>query len=194
MQAKLQLGLLAFPDMEVLDFAGPFEVFSVANQLSDYSLLDIRLIGLDKNLVTAKNGLKIMPDCSMDAIAKLDILIIPGGDGSKALLTHEAGMTWIDSIIPQAQIVATVCSGARILAQLGYLRNQTFTTHASVFDDVLSIEPTAQALKDARFVDHGKIMTAAGVAAGIDLSLHMVEKLFGTMLKEETERYMEYPS
>lgn len=193
MQAKLQLGLLAFPDMEVLDFAGPFEVFSVANQLSDYKLFDIHVIGLNEQLVKAKNGLKIMPDCGMDTISKLDILIIPGGDGSKALLKHEKGMAWIDSIIPQAQIVATICSGARILAQLGYLRNQTFTTHASVFEDVVSIEPTAKALKAVRFVDNGKIMTAAGVAAGIDLSLHIVEKLFGTALKEETARYMEYP-
>ncbi|MGY6520792.1 MAG: DJ-1/PfpI family protein [Mongoliitalea sp.] len=193
MQAKLQLGLLAFPDMEVLDFAGPFEVFSVANQLSEYSIFDVHVVGLNEQLVKAKNGLNIMPDCGMDAIAKLDILIVPGGDGSKALLKHEKGMVWIDSIIPQAQIVATICSGARILAQLGYLRNQTFTTHASVFEDVLSIEPTAKALRDARFIDHGKIMTAAGVAAGIDLSLHIVEKLFGTALKEETARYMEYP-
>ncbi|UJP65731.1 DJ-1/PfpI family protein [Mongoliitalea daihaiensis] len=193
MSRRLQLGILAFQEMEVLDFAGPFEVFSVANQLADYAILDIQVIGLDSSVVIAKNGLKIIPDCSIEVVSRLDILIIPGGDGSKELLRHTRGMDWIYKISNISGIVATVCSGARILAQLGYLKEKTFTTHKEVFEDVLAIEPSAIPVRDVRYIDHGKIMTAAGVAAGIDLSLHIVEKLFGTASRETTARYMEYP-
>lgn len=193
MKKKLKLGIIAFRDMEVLDFAGPFEVFSVANQLSDYTLLEIQVIGLDSSLVLAKNGLKIMPDCSIMDVPNLDILIIPGGDGSKEFIENTEGMSWVQTIEQHAEILATVCSGARIVAKMGLLQGKTFTTHAEVFEDILAIDPSAIPVKNVRFVGHDKVMTAAGVAAGIDLSLHIVEKLFGKSLQIATAQYMEYP-
>lgn len=193
MQAKLQVGLLAFPDMEVLDFAGPFEVFSVANQLADYALMDIHVIGMDTSVVIAKNGLKILPDIAMQEISFLDFLIIPGGDGSKEVVNRTDVLDWIAMIAQGTRVVATVCSGARIVATLGFLQNKTFATHAEVYEDVIKIEPSATPIRDVRYVDHGWVMTSAGVAAGIDLSLHIVEKYFGQRLKEATATYMEYP-
>lgn len=190
---KHKLGILAFQDMEVLDFAGPFEVFSVANQLADYTLLDIQVIGLDSSLVLAKNGLKIMPDCSIMDVSDLDVLIIPGGDGSKALMKNTEGMAWIQTLAQGLEVLATVCSGARIVAKLGFLQGKTFTTHAEVFEDIVAIDPSASPIRGVRYIDHGKVMTAAGVAAGIDLSLHIVHKLFGKSLQEATAQYMEYP-
>lgn len=189
---KLKVAILLFDEVEVLDFAGPFEVFSVTAQLSGYSYLEVKTVAKTKSLIRAKNGLKVMPDLAIDALNQVDILILPGGDGSKAVIQDEELLEWIDQLIENAQTVFTVCSGARILAKLGWLQGQRFSTHHEVFDDVLVLEPSAVPDKTARFVDNGKFMTAAGVAAGIDLSLHVVEKYFGDEVKKKTARYMEY--
>lgn len=190
--SKLHVAILLFDEVEVLDFAGPFEVFSVTGQLSGYQILEVKTVGKTKSLVLAKNGLQVMPDLGTDELNQADILIIPGGDGSKAVIQDEELLEWIDRIIENAQTVFTVCSGARILAKLGHLQGQRFTTHHEVFEDVLDLEPSSLPDKSARFVDNGKFMTAAGVAAGIDLSLYVVEKYFGKEVKDNTAKYMEY--
>jgi transcriptional regulator GlxA family with amidase domain len=190
--SKLLVAILLFDDVEVLDFAGPFEVFSVTAQLSNYQSLEVKTVGKTKSLIRAKNGLQVMPDLGIDALGQVDILVIPGGDGSKKVIADPEIMDWISQRAENAQTIFSVCSGTRILAQLGYLANQQFTTHHEVFDDILEIEPTAVPDKEARFVDNGKFMTAAGVAAGIDLSLYVVEKYFGEEVKKKTARYMEY--
>lgn len=190
--SKVQVAILLFDEVEVLDFAGPFEVFSVTAQLSGYQSLEVKTVAKTKSLIHAKNGLQVKPDLGTGELNQVDILIIPGGDGSKAVIQDEELLEWIDCLIENAQTVFTVCSGARILAKLGYLQGQRFTTHHEVFEDVLAIEPSAVPDKRARFVDNGKFMTAAGVAAGIDLSLYVVEKYFGEEVKKKTARYMEY--
>lgn len=189
---KLLVAILLFEDVEVLDFAGPFEVFSVASQLSDYQKLEVLTVAKEKKTIRAKNGLQVMPDREIGELSHVDILVLPGGDGSRAVIEDEYLMGWIEQIAKGAQAVFTVCSGARMLAKLGFLDQKTFTTHHLVFEDVLSLAPTAIPNPKARFVDHGKFMTAAGVSAGIDLSLHVVEKLFGKSLSDDTARYMEY--
>ncbi|MFD2201763.1 DJ-1/PfpI family protein [Shivajiella indica] len=190
--SKKSVAILLFEEVEVLDFAGPFEVFSVTAQLSGYEILEVKTIAKSKSLIRAKNGLQVMPDLGIDELSQLDILIIPGGDGSRAVIQDKVLMEWIDNLAHKAQTVFTVCSGARILAKLGYLKIQRFTTHHEVFEDVLALEPKAIPDRNARFVDNGKFMTAAGVAAGIDLSLYVVEKYFGKEVKDNTAKYMEY--
>lgn len=189
---KLKVAILLFDEVEVLDFAGPFEVFSVTAQLSGYQSLEVITVGKKHQLIRAKNGLKVMPDISMEALDAVDILVIPGGDGSKAVIQDKDLMAWIAMMAQKAKTVFSVCSGARILAKLGHLAHQKFTTHHEVFESVLSLEPTAIPDPTARFVDNGKFMSAAGVAAGIDLSLYVVEKYFGEAEKQRTARYMEY--
>lgn len=190
--SKLLVAILLFDDVEVLDFAGPFEVFSVTAQLSDYQSLEVKTVGKTKSLIRAKNGLQVMPDLGIEALGQVDILVIPGGDGSKTVIADAELMDWISQRAENAQTVFSVCSGARILAKLGYLQGQRFTTHHDVFEDILALEQSAVPDKTARFIDNGKFMTAAGVAAGIDLSLHVVENYFGEEVKKKTARYMEY--
>jgi transcriptional regulator GlxA family with amidase domain len=192
MMQKLKLTLLCFEDMEVLDFAGPFEVFSVANQLEDYTLMDIAVVSKDGGIITARNGLKILPDTGIHEVINTDILIIPGGDGTKRILEDEVLMSWLDKLIPQSRIAFSVCSGARILARLGYLDGKPFTTHHEVFEDVQKLTKEGIPVKDQRFVDLGSIMTAAGISAGIDLSLHVVKRLWGDPVQNRVIRYMEY--
>lgn len=190
--SKLLVAILLFDDVEVLDFAGPFEVFSVTAQLSDYQSMEVKTVGKTKSLIRAKNGLQVMPDLGIEALGQVDILVIPGGDGSKTVIADAELMDWISQRAENAQTVFSVCSGARILAKLGYLQGQRFTTHHDVFEDILALEQSAVPDKTARFIDNGKFMTAAGVAAGIDLSLHVVENYFGEEVKKKTARYMEY--
>jgi transcriptional regulator GlxA family with amidase domain len=189
---KPLIAILLFEDVEVLDFAGPFEVFSVTAQLSGYHSLEVKTVAKTKSLIRAKNGLQVIPDLEIAELRAVDILVLPGGDGSKTVIQDTELMEWIGQMAKNAQTVFSVCSGARILAKLGFLKGQHFTTHHEVFEDILAIEPTALTDKNPRFVDNGKFMTAAGVAAGIDLSLHVVEKYFGKRVKERTARYMEY--
>jgi transcriptional regulator GlxA family with amidase domain len=191
-EKKLRVIILLFDDVEVLDFAGPFEVFSVTAQLSDYRKLEVKTVTKTGQGIIAKNGLRVTPDCGLEEVQQADILVLPGGDGSKIIAKDEEVLDWVKKITMNSQVTMSVCSGARILARLGYLDGKPFTTHQSVFDDILKISPKAIAMKNKRFVDNGKVMTAAGVAAGIDLSLYVVEKIFGEEPKKKTANYMEY--
>lgn len=191
-EKKIEVLILLFDEVEVLDFAGPFEVFSVANELSGYELMNIKTVGKNGEVIHAKNGLKVIPDIDLGQIQSVDILIIPGGDGSKNVINDSWMMSCINKLIPNTQVTMSVCSGARILARLGYLDDKAFTTHQSVFEDVMDLAKNANPKRDERFVDLGKIKTAAGVAAGIDLSLYVIQELFGQGCMKNTAAYMEY--
>ncbi len=187
------VGILLFDDAELLDFAGPYEVFSVANELHDDALFDIFSISMSGKAIRSIHGMIIAPDFSIENCPTVDILVIPGGDGTKQVIRNEDLLRWIQERYEKSEITFSVCSGARIPAILGLLDHKEFTTHHAVVDDVVAIAPRAIFSKGKRFVDNGKIMTAAGISAGIDLSLHVVEKLYGAPVKEQTMRYMEYP-
>lgn len=176
---------MIFEEVEVLDFAGPFEVFSVTSELSDYTLLEVKVVGKNTSPVIAKNGLKVIPDISYSQVEQIDVLVIPGGDGSKSVLMDQDLMNWLGKVIPKTQVTFSVCSGARILAKLGLLNGKPFATHHEVYEDVLALTQNGIAQRNMRFVDLGQVMTAAGVSSGVDLSLHVVQKLFGQLVRSK---------
>lgn len=186
------VGILLFDDVELLDFAGPYEVFSVTSELNDFRLFNAFTISISGDAIKSVNGLKIIPDFSIDNSPEIDILVISGGVGTKALLDNDKLQMWICEKYEKSEITFSVCSGARLLAKAGLLDNVGFITHHEVIGDVLAISPEAVLNPEARFVDNGKIMTSAGISAGIDLSLHIVEKLHGKATKEATIKYLEY--
>jgi len=186
------IGILLFDDVELLDFAGPYEVFSVANELNDFRLFNVFTISESGNANRSVHGMRIMPDYSIHNCPAIDILVIPGGEGTKNVINHALLMNWIKVTCEKSEITFSVCSGARVLARLGLLDNQEFATHHLVVDDVLSIASGARVKIDKRFVDNDRIMTSAGISAGIDLALHILEKLHGRLVKEITMAYMEY--
>jgi transcriptional regulator GlxA family with amidase domain len=187
------VGILLFDDIELLDFAGPYEVFAVADELNGHLLFNVLTISENGREIRTIHGLRVQPDYSTENAPRIDILVIPGGDGTKAVIRNQALLDWIRLAYEQAEITFSVCSGARIPAILGLLNGKEFTTHHAVVDDVIAIAPKSIYRKGARFVDNGRLMTAAGISAGIDLSLHIVEKLHGRRVKEQTMKYMEYP-
>jgi len=189
---KLNTAILIFDDVEVLDFAGPFEVFSVTNELSDYSLLNVYTVAREKNPVKARNGLSVNPDYSIDDAPQPDILIVPGGSGTRPLLRQHDVLSWITNSAYYADKVLSVCTGALLLAKIGLLDGKKSTTHHSAFEALAEIAPDTEINRDARFVDNGKVITSAGISAGIDMSLYVIEILFGSETAENTARYMEY--
>jgi transcriptional regulator GlxA family with amidase domain len=186
------IGILLFDDVELLDFAGPYEVFSVANELNDFGLFNVFTISGTGQAIRSVHGMKVLPDYSISNCPGIDILLIPGGNGTRKVIGNALLMDWILATSKESEITFSVCSGARVLAKLGLLDNMEIATHHLVIDDVLSLASGARINTEKRFVDNGKIMTSAGISAGIDLALHIVEKLHGPLVKAETMAYMEY--
>jgi transcriptional regulator GlxA family with amidase domain len=187
------LGIFAFDDMEVLDFAGPFEVFSVANQLSGYKLLKIRVASAEKKTIKAKNGLTIKTDFRLPDLENLDFLVIPGGDGTKKVIQQSIILDQISKLTAQSSWTMSVCSGSRILGKTGFLDHKPYCTHHEVFDSMREIVPSGIPQPDLRFIQSDqRIWTAAGISAGIDLALHLTELTFGKELAIQTAQYMEY--
>ncbi|NMM50141.1 DJ-1/PfpI family protein [Marinigracilibium pacificum] len=191
---KITVGFFIYDNMELMDFAGPWEVLSVAAELVEESH-ELKLFSFaeyDRQINTV-NGVSIIPDFVIDNKPDLDVLIFPGGNGSKRIISNDRLLSDLAKASSSAKITATVCSGARIAATLGLLKGKKFTTHYSVFDDVIKIEPTAEPDFDNRYVREGNVLTSAGVSAGIDMSLFLVSVIFDDETAEKTARFIEYP-
>ncbi len=189
---KKNTAILLFDDVEVLDFAGPFEVFSVTNELNDYSLLNIYTVAVEEKPIMAKNGLSVNPDHELSEAPKPDLLILPGGYGTRKLLNRPDVMDWINKHAATAEKVMSVCTGALLLARAGLLKGLKVTTHYQLFDELAELEPNLEIVKDERFTDNGKILTSAGVSAGIDMSLYVIGLLYGKDKARKTAEYIEY--
>ncbi|MEM8962523.1 MAG: DJ-1/PfpI family protein [Acidobacteriota bacterium] len=194
------VGIVIFDDVEVLDFAGPFEVFSrvrleagPASRLSDEGApFHAITIAPTNETITAIGGLRVIPDHGLADAPELDILLIPGGWGARALLEREDVLEWIRQRTGNAEILASVCTGSLVLAQAGLLEGKRATTHWAAIDALGAIDPTITVESHVRWTDDG-IYTSAGVAAGIDLAFHIVETLHGRDVADETAKYIDYP-
>ncbi|MGE5397767.1 MAG: DJ-1/PfpI family protein [Chitinophagales bacterium] len=188
------VGIMLYNDVEVLDFAGPFEVFSIAEpQGGEAPPFKVVTISETGSLVSARNGLKIQPDYGIADAPGLDILIIPGGPGFYEIETrNQRVIDWIADQAGKLDMVASVCTGAFLLAKAGLLKGRKATTHWAHLERLASQYPDITVLRDIKFVDEGSIITSAGVSAGIDMSLYLVSKLVGEQAAINTARRMEY--
>lgn len=185
--------ILLFDDVEVLDFAGPFEVFAVTDELSAQQRFEVFTVAPTAAPIRARNGLQVVPDHALATAPAADILIVPGGYGTRALLKQDAVLDWTRRQAAGAEIVISVCTGARLLARLGLLDGLDVTTHYENLTELARLAPAARVHGDHRFHDNGQLLTAAGISAGIDVSLHVVARLHGADTAAATARYMEYP-
>ena len=191
------VGIYLFDDVEVLDFAGPFEVFSTASRLQSRldprssALFEVVTIADGRRLIHARGGLKIMPDFEITTHPHLDVLIIPGGIVT-AELKRERIIDWIARTASTSQLTASVCTGAFLLGQAGLLNGKKATTHWEDIDDLRSMFPEIDVQAEVRWVDIGPIVTSAGISAGIDMSLHLVSRLESQELAIKTARQMEF--
>ncbi|MEM9003307.1 MAG: DJ-1/PfpI family protein [Cyanobacteria bacterium P01_F01_bin.86] len=197
---KLNVGILIFPEVEVLDFAGPFEVFSRtrlvggvdSRRTDDSAPFTVFTVAKTTDIVTAVGGLRVLADYDFAAAPQINLLVVPGGFGTRPLLQDPDTLTWIQTISQQADRVTSVCTGALLLAKLGLLSNKRATTHWGALDFLAKVDPSILVERDQRVVADG-IFTSAGVAAGIDMSLAVVESLFGKDVADETAHYIEFP-
>ncbi|MEO6993077.1 MAG: DJ-1/PfpI family protein [Lacunisphaera sp.] len=184
--------ILVFENVELLDFAGPFEVFSLTDELSEKNSFRVFTVAETPGTIRTNNGLKIVPEHTFESSPVPDLLIVPGGFGTRALLNKASVIEWIRVAAKRAEIVASVCTGSLLLAKAGLLNDQPATTHYLIQDLLRDLAPTALIQEDRRFVDNGPIATSAGISAGIDLSLHLVARLQDVATAEKTARHMEY--
>lgn len=186
-----KVAILLFDNVEVLDFAGPFEVFSVTSEELKQKVFEVFTVA-EKPVVQARGGLSINVTYTLESCPQPDILIVPGGIGTRPLLKNEAVLNWIKEKYTHCEHLLSVCTGAMLLGKIGLLDGLPSTTHHATFDEYQTIAPNTLIVKDKRFVDNGKIVTSGGISAGIDMSLYMVEKLLGRDAVEKTVKEMEY--
>lgn len=189
---KKHVAILIFDDVEILDFAGPFEVFAVTDELRGHEPFHVFTVSEMRTTIRARNGLKVIPDFTTETSPQAAVLIIPGGFGTRALLRKPSLLEWVRKQARGAEIVMSVCTGSLVLAEAGLLAGLEATTHHECLDLLRERAPGAKVLADVRFTDNGKVCTSAGIAAGLDLSLHIVGRLLGSDVAEATARYMEY--
>lgn len=189
---KRNVAILLFDEIEVLDFAGPFEVFAVTDELRGYATFNVFTVAENIGTIRARNGLKVIPDYPRESCPPPHVLIIPGGFGTRALLHKPALLEWVRQKARHAEVVMSVCTGSLVLGQAGLLDGLRATTHHECLDLLRTTAPRTEVVATERFVDNGKILTAAGISAGIDCSLHVVERLLGAEAATQTARYMEY--
>ncbi|GAB3223233.1 DJ-1/PfpI family protein [Spirosoma arcticum] len=193
------VAILLFNEVEVLDFAGPFEVFGVT-EIQDERVFNAFTVA-KHGPVHARNGLAILPTYRLTDHPKADIIIVPGGGGflsdgtplgTRREMHDEAVLNWVRRTAKTAELVLSVCTGARILAQAGLLDGLPITTHYTAIGHLQELVPTAILKPDERWVDAGKIITSAGVSAGIDMALYVVSRLLGRDVADATAREMQY--
>jgi transcriptional regulator GlxA family with amidase domain len=197
---RLGVGILLFDGVEVLDFAGPFEVFSrtrltpglESRRSEDSAPFEVFTVAARAEAVQATGGLRVLPRFDFATAPRADILVIPGGFGTRALLEDEPTLDWIRRRAAEARRVTSVCTGALLLARAGLLSGRRATTHWGALDLLASLDPTVTVERNRRVVEDG-ILSSAGVAAGIDMALAVVESICGRAVADETAKYIEYP-
>lgn len=193
-EKKWIVGILLFNEVEVLDFAGPFEVFSITTYSdTDNKPFIVKTISETGNMINARNGLKIKPDYNFNDKINFDILIIPGGYGAEKIEIHNLKVIeWIKNQFNNVDILASVCTGSFLLAKTGILDNKNVTTHWMDIKKLQNDFPKIKVHKNIKYIEDGKIITSGGVSAGINMSLYIIEKLLNKDIARYTAKRMEY--
>ena len=195
-QGVRTVGILIFDDVEVLDFCGPFEVFSIARPPGENGdearLFRVLTVAEEERIISCRGGLLVRPHHTVADHPPLDILVVPGGQGTRRERANERLLDWIAAQGGRAELTTSVCTGAFLLAERGLLDGRRATTHWASVEWMREHYPAVRMLADARVVDEGRVITSAGVSAGIDMSLHVVARLHGDDVAAWTARRMEY--
>lgn len=188
-----KVAIFIFDEVEVLDFAGPFEVFAVTGARVQPQPFEVFTVGRTHDPIAARNGLSVNPAYAFSDCPQPDILLIPGGYGTRPLMEDRFVLDWIRAAQQKAELLLSVCTGSLLLGRAGLLDGLQATTHDLAMAELRKAAPGATVHEDRRVVDNGRVVTSAGVASGIDMSFHIVARLLGQDTAAAMARYIEYP-
>jgi transcriptional regulator GlxA family with amidase domain len=187
-----RIAVVLFEGAEELDYAGPWEVLAAwATQHPDDGVTVFTVAETNGQLRSAK-GLRVVADHTWETAPPPDVVLVPGGVGVYPLIEDEGFLSRLSSLAEGGMLVTSVCTGALVLAAAGLLRDRPATTWWGRLDRLAELDPTIDVRTDARFVDSGEVVTAAGVSAGIDMALHLVARLHSVERAREVRRYIQY--
>jgi transcriptional regulator GlxA family with amidase domain len=194
---RKRVGIVLFEDIEVLDFCGPFEVFSATRvneekRREEPSPVEVLLVAERPGPVVTTGGMTVLPHHTFENCPRLDILVCPGGLGARKEVNNPIMLDWLRSRGAEAETVTSVCTGSMLLGFAGLLEGLHATTHWRALDWMRDSLPSVTVVYDKHFVKDGRVFTSAGISAGIDMSLKVVAHYFGEDIARATARHMEY--
>jgi len=190
------IGIFIFNDAEELDFVGPYEVFTMINEIFNYrgeaDGVKVILISEDGQDIIGKKGMRVGAHAAMSDIDKLDVVLVPGGSGSRTQLHNVSVLSWLKALAPSCEWVTSVCTGSFILAKAGLTKDKRITTHQYALAEFEKLGLEGHLIKDVRYVRDGNIVTSAGVSAGIDMALWLTGQMFNPTFARSVQRGMQY--
>ena len=187
-----RIAIALFEGAEELDWAGPWEVLAAWSQQWPDDGVEVFTVARDSAPVTCAKGLRVLPDHSWETAPQFDVLVYPGGMGTRRELKDDAVLGWIRDLRERDTLMTSVCTGSLVYAAAGLLEGRPATTYWGQLDYLGELDPTIEVRRDDRFVDSGEVVTAAGVSAGIDMALHLVARLHSEDRAREVRRYIQY--
>lgn len=187
----IRIGILIFDGAEELDFVGPWEVFTMARALKPDGC-EVLLVAERDTAVRCAKGMRVLPDVTTAACGALDVLLVPGGQGTRREVENKGLLEWISRASRTAKWVTSVCTGALLLTAAGPAKGKRVTTHWNFVASLRERGEAAEVLDDFRYVQDGNVVTAAGVSAGIDMALWLTGQLFDVPFARRVQRQMEY--
>ena len=187
-----RIGILLFADVEELDAVGPWEVLAWWTRTHPDDGWTVTTLSRDGGRVTCAKGLTVLAHHSYADVPPLDVLIYPGGWGTRAQLADDAQLTWVRAQRAEVPLLTSVCTGSLVYAAAGVLTGRPATTHWATLDLLAELDPSIDVRREERFVDDGDVVTSAGVSAGIDMALHLVSRLAGPERAREVRRGIQY--
>ena len=194
---RQRVGIVIFPEVEVLDFCGPYEVFTAtrldeARRREEPSPFEVLLLAEGEGEIATAGGMRVLPDCALAACPPLDILVVPGGWGTRRQIDNKILIDWIAEQGRQVETLTSVCTGALLLGQAGLLDGRRATTHWRSLEALREFFPRVTVEEQLHVVEDGNLLTSAGIAAGLDLGLKVVARYYGETVARATARHMEY--
>ena len=187
-----RIAIALFDGAEELDWAGPWEVLAAWSKQWPDDGVEVFTVAREQGEVTCAKGLRVLPDRTWDEAGNVDVLVYPGGMGTRRELKDDGVLEWLRSVQASGALMTSVCTGSLVYAAAGFLHDRPATTYWGSLDLLRELDSTIDVRADDRFVDSGEIVTAAGVSAGIDMALHLVARLHSTERAREVRRYIQY--
>jgi transcriptional regulator GlxA family with amidase domain len=190
--SELTVGIVLYPDAEELDWAGPWEVFTMAAQRAGHDAMQVVTIAQEEGPIRCAKGLRVLADHTFETAPALDVVLVPGGQGSRVEMKNPVMLEWLAAVARPCRFVTSVCTGSILLCKAGLADGCEVTTHWAAIETLRALAPQVTVREQVRYVRAGRIVTSAGVSAGIDMSLWLVGELFDPDHARETRRFMEY--